>query len=89
MRRPRDKGKKAASRVASPPQPRGQDRTRHMSKSFKSNGNRNRNGKMVIKAELVSNPVEEWTEFRVYMGKKVVGSFGTEDKAKAFVKRAA
>ena len=87
MRRPRDKGKKAASRVASPPQPRGQDRTRHMSKSF--NGNGNRKGKMVIKAELVSNPVEEWTEFRVYMGKKVVGSFGTEEKAKAFVKRAA
>ena len=87
MRRPRDKGKKAASRVASPPQPRGQDRTRHMSKSFNRNGNRK--GKMVIKAELVSNPVEEWTEFRVYMGKKVVGSFGTEEKAKAFVKRAA
>lgn len=58
-----------------------------MSKTFKSNGNRNR--KMTIKAELVSNPVEEWTEFRVYMGKKVVGTFGTEDKAKAFMKRAA
>ena len=58
-----------------------------MSKSFKGNGNRK--GKMVIKAELVSNPVEEWTEFRVYMGKKVVGSFGTEENAKAFVKRAA
>ena len=87
MRRPRDKGKKAASRVASPPPPRGQDRTRQMSKSFKGNGNRK--GKMVIKAELVSNPVEEWIEFRVYMGKKLVDSFGSEDKAKAFVKRAA
>lgn len=87
MRCPRDKGKKAANRVASPPQPRGQDRTRHMSKSFKGNGNRK--GKMVIKAELASNPVEEWVEFRVYMGKKLIDSFGSEDKAKAFVKRAA
>ena len=58
-----------------------------MSKSFKGNGNRK--GKMVIKAELISNPVEEWTEFRVYMGKRVVGSFGTEDKARVFIKRAA
>ena len=62
-----------------------------MSKSFKRNGNHNgnRKGKMVIKAELVSNPVEEWVEFRVYMGKKVIDSFGSEAKAKAFVKRAA
>ena len=51
--------------------------------------NTKKNGKMTIRAELVGSPVEEWTEFRVYMGKKMVASFGTEDKAMAFVKRTA
>lgn len=84
MRRSRDKGKKAASRAATPPQPRGQTRTTTM-RNTKKNGN----GKMTIRAELVGSPMEEWTEFRVYMGQNVVASFGTEDKAKAFIERAA
>ena len=37
--------------------------------------------KIEVKAELVSNPVEEWTEWRVYMGKKRVASFTDPDAA--------
>lgn len=82
MWRPRDKGKKAASRAAAPRNH--EDRTRTTTMK-----NTKKNGKMTIRAELVGSPVEEWTEFRVYMGKKMVASFGTEEKALAFVKRAA
>ena len=53
------------------------------------NTKKNGNGKMTIRAELVGSPMEEWTEFRVYMGQNVVASFGTEDKAKAFIEWAA
>lgn len=48
----------------------------------------NRNAKMVIRKELVGSFVEEWTEFRVYMGGKRVASFIDEDEARAFVKAA-
>lgn len=51
--------------------------------------NTKKNGKMTIRAELVGSPTEEWTEFRVYIGKNVVASFGTEEKAKSFIERAA
>ena len=37
--------------------------------------------KIEVKAELVSNPVEEWTEWRVYMGKKQVASFTNPETA--------
>ena len=37
--------------------------------------------KITVKAELVGNPVEEWTEWRVYMGKKQVASFKDQDTA--------
>ena len=67
-----------------PRNPEGRTRTKTM-KNTKKNGN----GKMTIRAELVGSPVEEWTEFRVYMGKNVVASFGTEEKAKSFIERAA
>ena len=37
--------------------------------------------KITVKAELVGSPVEEWTEWRVYMGKKQVASFKDPDTA--------
>lgn len=67
----------------SPPRnPEGRTRTKTMK-------NTKKNGKMTIRAELVGSPTEEWTEFRVYIGKNVVASFGTEEKAKSFIERAA
>ena len=44
---------------------------------------------MTIRAELVGSPVEEWTEWRVYRGKELVKTCDSEDKAKAFVRKAA
>lgn len=64
-----------------------------MSKTVNNNGNRNRKGKLVIRAELVSSPDEEWTEFRVYRGKPkdgfAIASFHKEREAEAFVRKAA
>ena len=51
--------------------------------------NRTAKNDYTIKAELVSSPVEEWTEWRVYKGKKRVASLPTEKEAKAYVSKAA
>lgn len=51
--------------------------------------NRTAKSDYTIKAELVSNPVDEWTEWRVYKGSKRVASLSTEKEAKAYVKKAA
>ena len=41
-----------------------------------------KNAKQItVKPELVDNPVEEWTEWRVYMGKKRVASFNDSETA--------
>lgn len=37
--------------------------------------------KITVEAELVSDPVDEWTEWRVYMGKKRVASFTDKETA--------
>lgn len=48
--------------------------------------------KMVIRKELVSSPVEEWFEFRVYRGKPkegtAIASFTDEKEAFSYVKEA-
>ena len=46
--------------------------------------------KYTIQKELVSNPVEEWYEFRIYYGKPkdgyFIASYKTRNEAKAAVK---
>lgn len=51
---------------------------------MKSNFN-TRKGKYSVRKELVSDPVSEWYEFRVYRGKERVVSFQSEAKAEAWV----
>ena len=51
--------------------------------------NRTAKNDYTIKAELVSDPVDEWTEWRVYKGSKRVASLPTEKEAKAYVRKAA
>ena len=41
--------------------------------------------KMEVVRELVSNPVEEWNEWRVYRGDVRLGSFENHEDAEAFV----
>lgn len=42
-------------------------------------------GEWKVSKELVGNPVEEWYEFRVYCGKKLMGSFKNPKEAKDYV----
>lgn len=42
-------------------------------------------GEWKVSKELVGNPVEEWYEFRVYCGKKLMGSFKNPKDAKDYV----
>jgi len=79
MRRPRDKGNKAD--CGNPPKSQGHKEDKTMNRTAKND--------YTIKAELVSDPVDEWMEWRVYKGKKRVASLPTEKEAKAYVKKAA
>ena len=79
MCRPRDKGNKVD--CGNPTKSQGHKKDKTMNRTAKSD--------YTIKAELVSNPVDEWTEWRVYKGSKRVASLSTEKEAKAYVKKAA